>query len=157
MKYWKIIFVFSLINAFSITKLSAFGVDAAAAENVNVVVAENSSANDESVNSTAASSGTDMEAQHIGNAESIEAGRQTYGNTCLFCHGPKGKGARAPTLVEGGFVPGGVKSNEYFFSTVKYGKPGTIMGSFEGTLTETQMWQVIAYLRDQAKQVAANK
>ncbi len=41
-----------------------------------------------------------------GDAAAIEAGRQLYGNTCLFCHGPKGVGARAPNLVEGMFQPG---------------------------------------------------
>jgi mono/diheme cytochrome c family protein len=100
---------------------------------------------------------SEMETMHIGNPESIEAGRAKFGNTCLFCHGPKGAGSRAPTLVSNGFAPNGVNDNEYFITTIKYGRPGTIMGAFEGTLTETEMWQVIAYLRDQAEKVAAKE
>lgn len=147
-------------------KLYAFGVEAAMEEkktteadtDTAVIVADNSSMEATQVADagTESSSGS-MESLHIGNPESIEAGRQKYGNTCLFCHGAKGVGARAPTLVDGGFAPGGVKDNEYFISIIKYGIPGTIMGTFEGTLTETQMWEIIAYLRDQSEKVAASK
>jgi mono/diheme cytochrome c family protein len=98
-----------------------------------------------------------LESQHIGNADSIKKGQSLYGNTCLFCHGSKGVGARAPTLVKGGFKPNGNYSNEFFINTIRYGRPDTIMGSFETTLTHTEMWQVMAYLRDQAKQVAQAK
>ena len=138
-RYWHFILVLSLIGDGSI--LAAFGAeDKAAADNV---VEE--------------SPLPDMERQHIGNPESIEAGRAKYSNTCLFCHGPKGVGARAPTLVANGFAPGGVNDNKYFFTIIKYGRLGTIMGAFEGTLTDTEIWQVIAYLRDQSEKGAASK
>lgn len=96
----------------------------------------------------------EFEQAHIDNPASIENGRALYGNTCLFCHGPEGKGARAPTLVANAFAPDGGNDNLYFINTIKNGRPGTIMGAFEGSLTETEMWQIIAYLRDTAKRLA---
>lgn len=147
------------------SRIFAFGVEAAMEEkkseaDASVTVVDNSKIDTKVV--AAAENGESsnpdsLESQHIGNPDSIEAGRQKYGNTCLFCHGPKGVGARAPTLVDNGFAPGGVNDNEYFITTIKYGKPGTIMGSFEGTLTETEMWQIIAYLRDQSEQKATSQ
>ena len=159
MKNWKLILVFCLVNLFAIKNLAAFGVEAAMAEKKEaMVVAENTVEEKQSTKTAVEESPVAaMEKKHIGNPESIEAGRAKFGNTCLFCHGSKGVGARAPTLVSNGFAPGGVNNNEFFINTIKYGRPGTIMGSFEGTLTETEMWQVIAYLRDQAKKVAATK
>jgi mono/diheme cytochrome c family protein len=94
-----------------------------------------------------------FESAHIGNVDSIEKGLYLYGNTCLFCHGSKGIGSRAPTLIEGGFKPDGNYSNEDFINTIRFGRAGTIMGSFSTTLTQTEMWQIMAYLRDQAAQV----
>lgn len=85
--------------------------------------------------------------------EAVEKGRQIYGNTCLFCHGPKGVGARAPNLVEGMFKPGRDGEIPYAFDVIRNGRPGTIMGSFAGTITEDEIWQVMAYLRDQGRQV----
>jgi len=157
MKYKKSIFFIMLIsfNVISISNLQAFGVEGAMADNAAIKVAENSDANKEVTSAVSEpSSVSSMESEHIGNPESIEAGRAKYGNTCLFCHGPKGVGSRAPTLVTKGFKPGGAYDNDYFFTTIKYGRPGTIMGAMEGTLTELEMWQVIAYLRDQAEKVA---
>ena len=92
-----------------------------------------------------------METNHIGNMESIEEGRKKYGMNCLFCHGPKGTGARAPTLVANGFIPNGVYDNKYFFTTIKNGKDGTIMGSFKEILSDLEIWNIIAYLRNEAK------
>jgi len=131
-------------------KVPAFGVEGAQQEE-RIIVAENSTQS--SANSDDACDETDiscMETRHIGNPDSIEAGRSLYGNTCLFCHGPRGVGARAPTLVSGGFAPGGVNDNEYFLTTIRYGRPGTIMGSFDSYMSVEEIWQVIAYLRNES-------
>ncbi len=92
-----------------------------------------------------------METNHIGNMESIEEGRKKYGMNCLFCHGPKGTGERSPTLVANGFIPNGTYDNKYFMMTIKNGKNGTIMGSFEEILSDSEIWNIIAYLRNEAK------
>ncbi|MBK9079178.1 MAG: cytochrome c [Hyphomicrobium sp.] len=86
-----------------------------------------------------------------GDAAAIEAGRQIYGNTCLFCHGPKGVGARAPNLVEGMFKPGRDSEVPFAYEVIRKGRPGTIMGGFEGMLSDDQVWQVIAYLREEGR------
>lgn len=90
---------------------------------------------------------------YLSDPDAIEKGRQVYGNTCLFCHGAKGVGARAPNLVEGMFKPGRDGEIPYAYDVILNGRPGTIMGSFSGTITEEEIWQVMAYLRDQGRQV----
>lgn len=84
-----------------------------------------------------------------GQAAAIEAGKALYSNTCLFCHGPNGLGARAPNLVEGLFRPSGGADDAIVFDIILKGRPGTLMGGFEGTYTETEIWQVISYLRQE--------
>lgn len=82
-----------------------------------------------------------------GQVAAIEAGKALYSNTCLFCHGPNGLGARAPNLVEGLFRPNGGADDAIVFDIILKGRPGTLMGGFEGTYSETEIWQVISYLR----------
>ncbi len=93
--------------------------------------------------------------KHIGNPESIATGRQLFGNTCLFCHGAEGIGARAPSLVTGPYKPGGGNTPEYMYSVIINGRPGTIMGSFRESHTDEQIWQILAFLRDKAQRLAA--
>lgn len=88
-----------------------------------------------------------MNSKHLENKLSIEKGKSKYNTNCISCHGSQGKGARAPTLVSNGFAPGGVYDNKFFFNTIKYGRQGTIMGSFENILSDDDIWHIIAYLR----------
>ena len=151
---WSYIILTLLCGLLLIGKVAAFGVEGAQQEE-KMLVAENST--QPSASSDDVCDETDfscMETRHIGNPESIEAVRLLYGNTCLFCHGPRGVGARAPTLVSGGFTPGGVNDNEFFLTTIRYGRPGTIMGSFDSYMSVGEMWQVIAYLRDESAKQA---
>lgn len=90
-----------------------------------------------------------------GNPQAIEAGRSIFNNTCLFCHGAKGKGARAPSLVTGHYKPGGANSDAYMFDVISNGRPGTIMGAFGESHSAEEIWQVIAYLRQEARDHAA--
>jgi len=92
-----------------------------------------------------------------GQAEAIEAGKGLYSNTCLFCHGPNGLGARAPNLVEGLFRPKGGADDAIVFDIILKGRPGTLMGGFEGTYSETEIWQVISYLRSEGISRAKQK
>ena len=84
-----------------------------------------------------------------GKPEAIAAGKQLYSNTCLFCHGPNGLGARAPNLVEGYFRPEGGADDAIVYDIILKGRSGTLMGGFEGAFTEEEIWQVISYLRDE--------
>jgi mono/diheme cytochrome c family protein len=84
-----------------------------------------------------------------GKPEAVAAGKGLYSNTCLFCHGPNGLGARAPNLVEGLFRPNGGADDAIVFDIILKGRPGTLMGGFEGTYSEEEIWQVITYLRQE--------
>lgn len=92
-----------------------------------------------------------------GKPDAIEKGKSIYSNTCLFCHGANGMGARAPNLVKGMFRPNGGADDEIIFGVILGGRPGTIMGSFEGTLTTDEIWEVMAYLRAEARTQALQK
>ena len=98
-----------------------------------------------------------MEKNHIGNPKSIDQGRKKYSMNCVACHGPKGAGARAPTLITNGFVPNGVYDNKFFFNTIFNGRPGTIMGSFKEALSDEDIWYIIAYLRNESEKLFENK
>ncbi|GJM02037.1 MAG: hypothetical protein DHS20C08_05380 [Rhodomicrobium sp.] len=87
----------------------------------------------------------------------IEKGKQLYGNTCLFCHGPKGVGARAPSLITGHWGPGGANSDEYMMDVIMNGRSGTIMGAFKESHSEAEIKAIITYLRHEAKIVADAK
>lgn len=84
-----------------------------------------------------------------GQSGATDAGKALYSNTCLFCHGPNGLGARAPNLVEGLFRPNGGADDTIVYDIILKGRPGTLMGGFEGTYSETEIWQVISYLRQE--------
>jgi mono/diheme cytochrome c family protein len=92
-----------------------------------------------------------------GQADAIQAGKALYSNTCLFCHGPNGLGARAPNLVEGLFRPSGGADDAIVYDIILKGRPGTLMGGFEGMYSEQEIWQVIAYLRDEGINRANSK
>lgn len=96
-----------------------------------------------------AQDGTERKNPHEGNPEAIAAGKDLYSNTCLFCHGANGLGARAPNLVEGLFRPNGGADDTIVYDIILKGRPNTLMGGFEGTFSETEIWQVISYLRDE--------
>ena len=92
-----------------------------------------------------------------GKPDAIDAGRQLYSNTCLFCHGANGLGARAPNLVEGLFRPDGGADDGLVFDIILKGRPNTLMGGFEGTYSEQEIWQVISYLRSEGAARASKK
>jgi alcohol dehydrogenase (cytochrome c) len=71
-------------------------------------------------------------------------GRALYLRHCGQCHGESGHGNSAPNLLS----PVSNKSDWSFFSTVKWGRVGTSMQA--QPLTESQIWQVHAYLRNEA-------
>ncbi len=90
-------------------------------------------------------------------ASQIEEGKQLYGNTCLFCHGAKGVGARAPSLITGHWGPGGANDDAYMMDVIMNGRAGTIMGSFKESHTKEQIQAIIVYLRHEAQLAADAK
>jgi alcohol dehydrogenase (cytochrome c) len=73
-----------------------------------------------------------------------DAGKALFAQRCSACHGPDGHGSAGPNLVDA--VAN--KSDWSFFSSVKWGLPGTAM--LAQPLADREIWQVHAFLRAQA-------
>ncbi len=89
-------------------------------------------------------------------------GKQLYATYCASCHGPTGKGDGP---VAAGLDPKPAKhtdgeymnalSNEHLFKVVKEGGPAVgkspLMAPWGGTLSDAQIWDVVAFLRSLAE------
>lgn len=85
-------------------------------------------------------------------AEAIEAGRQLYQQQCAGCHGASGLGdgpqaanLKPPPADLRLHVPLHPDSQIYGF--ISGGFPGSAMPAFAGRLTDTEMWNLVHYLR----------
>ena len=86
-----------------------------------------------------------------GKADAVTAGKKIYGTYCVVCHGDKGKGD--------GIAAAGLNPRPADHSAAKFQSQsdGAIywklttgrapMASYDKTLTVTQRWQVINYMR----------
>jgi mono/diheme cytochrome c family protein len=94
-------------------------------------------------------------------AASIASGRDTYQRYCASCHGADGKGGIVNSLVEdrGGPPTPDLTDDQWdfgssdgeIFSVVKNGTPPDLfMGPWDGRLTDTEMWNVVNYVRSLA-------
>jgi mono/diheme cytochrome c family protein len=92
---------------------------------------------------------------------SIAAGKQAYDVSCAGCHGPKAQGAvKAGTPIsiiqeQGGTQPPDLTDAAWdhgatdgeIFTVIKKGLPPTMMAGWEGPLSDTDIWNVVIYLR----------
>lgn len=88
------------------------------------------------------------------NAESISAGQALYAKNCRFCHGPdaKGNGPMAPKdshpsdLTDAKWDRGATDGE--IFMVIRDGAgPEMKMKGYKGRMTDTDMWNVVNYLR----------
>jgi mono/diheme cytochrome c family protein len=86
---------------------------------------------------------------HEGDPAAIARGSDLFALRCSFCHGGHGRGAKGPPLTAGHYKHGG--SDLVLFSTIVGGRPGTQMGAFGTTLSTDEIWDIIAYLRDETR------
>jgi mono/diheme cytochrome c family protein len=91
----------------------------------------------------------DIKNPHEGDPEAIAKGYDLFAARCAFCHGGHGMGAKGPALTAGHYKRGG--SNLTLFSTIATGRPGTQMGAFGGMLSADEIWDIIAYIRDETR------
>ena len=96
----------------------------------------------------------DIENPLEGDAAAIEHGKERYGARCGFCHGSRGIGAKGPCLSCNSFKKGGGRNLD-IYSVIAAGltingRP-TQMGGFSRTLSDDDIWSIIAYLRHEYK------
>ena len=86
--------------------------------------------------------------------ESIAAGRRVYGTFCASCHGSSGKGdgpmppegSKPANLIDEQWDHGSTDGE--IFATIRDGVgPKFDMDSWEGKITEENMWNVVNYIR----------
>ncbi|HEV2388473.1 MAG TPA: c-type cytochrome [Candidatus Acidoferrales bacterium] len=82
-----------------------------------------------------------------GNAAAIREGASQFRLNCAMCHGLDARGgSRGPDLTRGVWTHGA--SDPEIFRTITQGVQGTLMPAND--LTDTETWEVIAYLRSLA-------
>ncbi|WP_318508445.1 c-type cytochrome [Bacillus sp. T3] len=86
------------------------------------------------------------------NQKAIEAGERIYQQQCSACHGDNGKGQ--------GAKEGTALNNQHFLNTytdkdlfnqVKYGREGSVMPAYGANLSEEDINNVVAYMRNWQK------
>lgn len=76
--------------------------------------------------------------------QSAQNGARVYGRVCVECHGDNARGRTGPDLISAV----GRLSDWAVFSTVKWGRPRTIM--MAQPLSDLEIWQVCTFLRESA-------
>jgi mono/diheme cytochrome c family protein len=88
--------------------------------------------------------------------ESLAAGKRAYDANCAGCHGNNAQGLIVSIIQEqGGKQPPDLTDDKWdhgstdgeIFTVIKKGLPPTMMAGWEGTLSDTEIWSVINYLR----------
>jgi cytochrome c oxidase cbb3-type subunit 3 len=88
-------------------------------------------------------------------SSAVTRGHKLYTQCCEGCHGDQGQGVpgrgyttrtpprdlRVPAFYKYG------SSDRAVFRTVKFGLPGSPMGTYEGQLTDVQLWDITCYVR----------
>jgi mono/diheme cytochrome c family protein len=79
------------------------------------------------------------------------SGREIYVNTCMRCHGIDGKGALGIKLVPpaADLTSSAVQKrlDGTLFRRIHEGKPNTAMGAWKHSLSDEEIWDVLAYVR----------
>lgn len=83
------------------------------------------------------------------NSKAIAAGEKVYNQNCLTCHGEtgKGEGSKAGTAVNNQHFLSSV-SDKDLYNYVKYGRDGTGMPAYGPRLSEKDLKNLVAFMRD---------
>lgn len=84
------------------------------------------------------------------------SGREIYVNTCIRCHGIDGKGAMGMQLTPppADLTSEAVQSrlDATLFKRIHDGKANTAMGAWKHSLSDDEIWDVLAYIRTLGQQ-----
>jgi cytochrome c(L) len=85
---------------------------------------------------------------YTGDAQAIEEGHQLFlDNGCYSCHGHHAEGGMGPSLTGAGnrwiYKP----TDTTLFRTISNGREGTNMAPWKDTLSQDQIWKIIAFIR----------
>ncbi len=83
------------------------------------------------------------------NSKAVAAGEKVYNKSCLICHGDtgKGEGAKAGTALNNQQFLSSV-SDKDLYNYVKYGREGTGMPAYGPRLTEKDLKNLVAFMRN---------
>jgi mono/diheme cytochrome c family protein len=90
-----------------------------------------------------------------GNAAASDAGKRLYVQFCVVCHGDKGKGdgiagiSLTPKPANHASQKVQAQTDGAIFWKITAGRPP--MASYKSSLTETQRWQLVNYIRELGK------
>ena len=85
-------------------------------------------------------------------SDAVTAGAEVFKDYCSACHGDEGHGD-GPAGAALDLSPKNLAElqtrvgDDYLLWRISTGKDGTAMLAWQGTLTETQIWQVISFIR----------
>jgi mono/diheme cytochrome c family protein len=89
-----------------------------------------------------------------GSANDLKAGKKIFTEMCVICHGIKGKGdgiaAAALSPKPANYTSKTVQDQtdgELFWKITNGNAPTAAMAAYKDILTETQRWQMVAYIR----------
>ncbi|MGJ7921329.1 c-type cytochrome [Neobacillus sp. LXY-4] len=84
--------------------------------------------------------------------KAIEAGEKIYKQQCFACHGDngKGQGAKEGTAINNQYYLN-TYSDEDIYNQVKYGREGTVMPAYGSNLSEQDLSNLVAYIRNWQK------
>jgi cytochrome c oxidase cbb3-type subunit III len=81
--------------------------------------------------------------------KAIAAGEKVYNQQCIACHGEtgKGEGAKAGTALNNQHFLSAFTDKD-IYNSVKYGREGTAMPGFGSMVSEKDLTNMVAYIRD---------
>jgi cytochrome c oxidase cbb3-type subunit 3 len=88
-------------------------------------------------------------------SKAVVAGEQVYKKNCIVCHGDtgKGEGTKSGTAINNQHFLNTV-SNKDIYNAVKYGREGTGMPNYGPRLTEKDLQNLVAFIRNwQTKEI----
>jgi len=89
-----------------------------------------------------------MKNPYTGDAQAIAEGHQLFLDSgCYACHGHHAEGGMGPNLTGAGnrwiYKP----TDATLFRTISNGREGTNMAPWKDTLSQDQIWKIIAFIR----------